>query len=764
MLTNINFTNIIIFMYDIFFVSSYRTDYFSEIKTKFPLVKHVRSFREAQDKALTEFFWIVWGDVVVNSNFDFSYIPDEWSKDYVHVFLDNTLFDCIVLCPTHVEISDKEIEHRFFIKKKLVNVEAGKPKPYDVFEIDSYDEYLKALETSTTEMFWMSSRNITAQIPDIYFDYSNSYDKKINHVFVHQVDDRKLYNGLFLCSKDTVLTEREVNYRHPVSRKEWDIVGSTKKTYDVFEINSYEDYLLALNTSSTEMFWGKLRPMDITDPSVFNLYFDHSNEYDRKQNHAFLHDINGETKYDGLYLFSKHTKVSKKEIDFRHVVYRKEWDIIVSKPKPYDVFEIDSYDEYLKALETSTTEMFWMSSRNITAQIPDIYFDERDDSCLYERHENHVFVNQVDDRKLYNGLFLCSKYKTLSEKEVEFRHLVSRKEWDIVGSTKKTYDVFEINSYEEYLELLKTATTEMFWIVPDYIRVSKQFKFDTYFSHDQTYERTINHVFLNGKYYDGVVLCSKKSKFSRREFDYRFISHKKEWPAIISTPKPYDIVFISYQESNADSNYNRLLTRYSTAKRIHGIKGIHQAHIAAAKTCNTDMFWIVDGDAVLVDDFDFDYQVARWDKETVHVWRSQNPVNGLVYGYGGVKLFPRQMTLDMDVSKPDMTTSISSKFKAVHEISNITAFNSDPLSTWRSAFRECAKLSSKVIDRQKDDETQRRLSIWCTVGADQPYGNYAIDGARSGSVYGTTHQHNKEKLAMINNFEWLEEQFNARNL
>ena len=31
-----------------------------------------------------------------------------------------------------------------------------------------------------------------------------------------------------------------------------------------------------------------------------------------------------------------------------------------------------------------------------------------------------------------------------------------------------------------------------------------------------------------------------------------------------------------------------------------------------------------------------------------HVWRSKNPVNELVYGYGGVKLLPTKLTLDMD--------------------------------------------------------------------------------------------------------------------
>jgi hypothetical protein len=220
----------------------------------------------------------------------------------------------------------------------------------------------------------------------------------------------------------------------------------------------------------------------------------------------------------------------------------------------------------------------------------------------------------------------------------------------------------------------------------------------------------------------------------------------------------YDIVFISYQEPNADESFAQLKKRFPTAKRVHGVKGIHQAHIAAAKKCFTKMFWVVDGDAIIQDNFKFNYEVDEYNLETVHVWRSINPINDLVYGYGGVKLLPRKLTLNMDLSKPDMTTSISKQFKAVPEISNITAFNTDPFNTWKSAFRECAKLASKVIDRQNEDETNARLKTWTTVGHDRPYGEYALSGATSGMEFGLS---NKSDISLINDFDWLEEQFNA---
>jgi hypothetical protein len=221
----------------------------------------------------------------------------------------------------------------------------------------------------------------------------------------------------------------------------------------------------------------------------------------------------------------------------------------------------------------------------------------------------------------------------------------------------------------------------------------------------------------------------------------------------------YDIIFISYNEPQADENFSRLKARFPYAQRVQGIKGIHQAHIAAAKKAFTKMFWVVDADAQILDTFNFDHVVSEYDSENVHVWRSMNPINDLEYGYGGVKLLPKSLTQNMDTSKPDMTTSISSLFKAMPEISNVTAFNVDAFNTWKSAFRECVKLASKTIDRQDDTDTNYRLNVWCTRGLDRPFGREAIEGAVQGKQYGLENKDNNESLKMINDFDWLRERF-----
>ena len=219
----------------------------------------------------------------------------------------------------------------------------------------------------------------------------------------------------------------------------------------------------------------------------------------------------------------------------------------------------------------------------------------------------------------------------------------------------------------------------------------------------------------------------------------------------------YDIIFISYQETNAEHRYSILKQRFPYAKRIHGIKGIHQAHIEAAKIAVTDMFWVVDADAIIVEDFDFSYIPKVEEQEWVHVWHSKNPLNDLTYGYGGVKLLPRQLTLDMDTTSSDMTTSISSNLKVIEEVSNITAFNIDEFSTWRSAFRECAKLASKSIDRQNKEETDERLKTWTTY-ASGDYSGDALRGARDGMRFGLS---SSSDINPINDFDWLKEKYNG---
>lgn len=219
-----------------------------------------------------------------------------------------------------------------------------------------------------------------------------------------------------------------------------------------------------------------------------------------------------------------------------------------------------------------------------------------------------------------------------------------------------------------------------------------------------------------------------------------------------------DVIFLSYNEPFADDNFRNLIAYAPHAKRVTGVTGILAAHQAAARKSLTSHFYVVDADAI-VQDFWFDYTPTRYElyhnvpsTECVTCWTSINPVNGLTYGYGGVKLFPKKALVDVKDWKIDLATSTGLPFRSMADISNITAFNSTPLTAWRSAFRECTKL---VIQ----SGTAATTHTWCNTGEDKLNGIWAIAGARAGTEYGVACNGNTEMLKLINDFEWLDNEF-----
>lgn len=433
----------------------------------------------------------------------------------------------------------------------------------------------------------------------------------------------------------------------------------------------------------------------------------------------------------------------------------KSWDIV--KTRYLNAQRLDKNFPIDQIQYKSFTKMFWVIWN-------DVVLDENFDLSRYRATKwDDMYVHVFKNGDHYDGICLFPKNVVISKREFHHRFFTAKKEIDIVASLPKKYNVYYPRSFEEYCQI----TDEMFWLVWPEVTVTDPTLFDMYFSHHNSYDRKMNHVFkhiFNGKEntINSPVLLSKEMPISRREFQHRFLIEKKEHDKVVSKHKLYDVVFISYNESNADKNYQRLLEKCPRVKRVHGVTGIHHAHIKAAGMCDTDMIWIVDGDAIIEDDFNFDLVMSSYDIDCVHVWRSRNPINHLEYGNGGVKLLPRQLTLDMDIDTSDMTTSISKKFKAMDKVSNTNEFNTDEFTTWRSAFRECCKLASRVIERQFEEETQIRLDIWCNIGADKQYGEYSMKGARAGRDYGLENKHNQKALRLINDFMWLEEQFHER--
>jgi hypothetical protein len=731
-------------------------------------------YLKAVNESSTEMFWAIWPDVDVDINFKFDYKVPKHNSNIVHIFKNNDHYDGICLFPKNTTVSRREFYHRFFTDKKEIDIVASKPKQYNKYHLSTFEEY----QTIIDDMFWVVSPGIkilNEEIFDLYFSHHNSYDRRENHVFKNLCNNEELYlTGVILCSKFKPLTKKEFETQYAVDKKEHDLVVC-KFQYPVYAINNYAEYLEIINNNQQPLFWCVWSGIEIIDTSIFDLYFkpnDPTFDYDRSVNHVFKNLCNDKESYlSGVVLFSITKIISEREFNRRYLIDKKEHDLVVSR-YVYPRYTLTTYAEYLQIFENETQPMFWgiwPEIEVIDNTVFNLYFDPNDGKYDHDRKENHVFKNLCNDKETFLcGLVLFSTEKIISEREFNRRYLIDKKEYPLVVSRYR-YNKYILSSYDEYVEIVNNELQPMFWGIWPEIEVIDNTVFNLYFDpndgkydHDRKENHTFKHMFNDSEIHNnGVILFSKDKLIGQREFNHRFLIEKKEHDVIASTHHLYDVVFISYNEANAEENYLRLLDKCPRAKRVHGIKGIHNAHINAAKMCDTDMIWVVDGDAVIEDDFNFNLVMSSYDIDCVHVWRSRNPINNLEYGNGGVKLLPRQLTLNMDTNTSDMTTSISKKFKAMNTVSNVNSFNTDEFTTWRSAFRECCKLSSRTIERQFEEETQQRLDIWCTTGHDAQFGEHAIAGAKEGRQYGLENKNNLEELRKINDFEWLKEKFDA---
>lgn len=754
-------------IYDIFYISKSKihdSDW-TKFRQRFPLsqkIENVKSFDDVRSKAFTKFFYVVWEGTEV-LDFDFSYKVAEWDEQYIHVWKtlrnqEETYQGGIALFPKNVNlVSSREFANKFYLNKKELEQVTSR-QVYPQYIINTYAEYKEIIENTSHDMFWLVWNNIVkidSDIFDLYFDPNNGqydYDRNENHMFKNACYNNESYlNGIVLCSKNKPITQKEFDRKYIISKKEHEEVLSRFR-YPQFNIQTYNDYLAIIDKVEDPLFWYVPSDIEVTKEDIFNFYFDPNDgkyDYDRNENHVFK---NGEY-YDGLVLFSKNKKISEREFNFRFLADKKEWDIVVSKPKLFETHYINSYDQYLDLLKTCKTNMFYAVWPDI-----DLVADLNCQVPYYDQHITHVFKNG----NYYDGVCLLSVKEQVTQREFENRFFVNKKEIDILVSQPKPFETHHISTYDEYLFVLENCKTNMFWVVWPDIELIEDLNYQVPY-----YDQHITHVFLNDEFYDGVVLFSKTEIVNRKEFNFRFYKNRKEISLQLSKPKSYDIFFLSYNEAQADENYEKLVSRFPNAKRVHGVKGIHNAHKKAAELSSTDMFWVVDADAQILDDFNFESKYHphydpgnRKEKlQTVYIYHSQNPINDLTYGYGGVKLLPKKLTENLNPESVDVTTSISSKIKVIDRVSNITTFNVTPFDTWRSAFRECVKLSSKVIDSDYDEETDVRLNIWCEKGKDRKFGDYAIAGAQAGRDYGYSSIGDNDALMKINDFEWLKEKY-----
>lgn len=229
-----------------------------------------------------------------------------------------------------------------------------------------------------------------------------------------------------------------------------------------------------------------------------------------------------------------------------------------------------------------------------------------------------------------------------------------------------------------------------------------------------------------------------------------------------------DIIFLSYDEPNAEKNYADLLTKAPWAKRVHGVKGSDAAHKACAAQSDTEYFVTVDADNIVDPKFlevEIDLGELGLTSENVFSWCGKVHVNGLMYGNGGLKLWTRKFVNDMRTHENSDPTDVKGKvefcfddrYYQFNENYSESFTNETPFQAWRAGFREGVKMSldqgAKVTELKNVWwQNYERLLIWCTVGADVENGIYSILGAREGAALTNCTDWD---YSQVRDFEWL---------
>jgi len=209
-----------------------------------------------------------------------------------------------------------------------------------------------------------------------------------------------------------------------------------------------------------------------------------------------------------------------------------------------------------------------------------------------------------------------------------------------------------------------------------------------------------------------------------------------------------DIIFLSYDEPNAEKNYADLCQKIPWAKRVHGVKGSDAAHKACADLSETDYFVTVDGDNIVNPDFfnvEINLDEINCSEDHVFSWCGKIYINDLQYGNGGLKLWNKKFVKNMRTHEASDGTDTRSLVEfcydnLYHQFSqnySTSYTNASSFQAWRAGFREGVKMSLNEGARVENInaiwwQNLERLRIWCSVGADVENGLWSMLGAREG--------------------------------
>jgi len=214
-----------------------------------------------------------------------------------------------------------------------------------------------------------------------------------------------------------------------------------------------------------------------------------------------------------------------------------------------------------------------------------------------------------------------------------------------------------------------------------------------------------------------------------------------------------DIFFISFRESNAEENWQRLLTLHPYAKRVHGVKGIDKIHNACDSLSSSRFFWTVDGDNYLLQPLTV---VDSFDSDLI-MFHALDPIHKTPTLLGGVKLW-RKGSMSKTMDHGDFCLNATRSKLISDLIYSETRYNGSEFDAWKAAFRHCVKLNTDILGSRSKNR-DRYLLQWesCSrIDNGHNYANWAYRGYTDAITYANTNGNDFDEVHKINDFDWLE--------
>ena len=242
--------------------------------------------------------------------------------------------------------------------------------------------------------------------------------------------------------------------------------------------------------------------------------------------------------------------------------------------------------------------------------------------------------------------------------------------------------------------------------------------------------------------------------------------------------KKFDVFYVCFDEPNRKENWRQIQSIIKNAKKVEGVVGFDKALKTCARSSSTDYFFVIDGDNKILESRLLNpFGLSSFQNQWVLSWSSLNSINGLIYGNGGLKFWPKKIALEIKSHENswehgDQTDyCFLADYYLVGDYVTETIVNSTAQQAFRSGFREGVKMSlqwGKQVPLNKENfetslgkQNRLRLKVWCQVGADASNGYWAILGARLGLKMNVVDLFDHR---MINSYSWIDDLLSAQVL